>query len=103
MDNIIIAQEIVHSMKRKKGSTGWMVMKLDLEKAYDRLRWDFIDDTLSDIGFPNCIRRVIMNCISSAEMCIMWNGKFLKLSNPHGALGKATQFLRTFLCFVWRG
>lgn len=82
MDNIIIAQEIVHSMKRKKGSTGWMVMKLDLEKAYDRLRWDFIDDTLSDIGFPNCIRRVIMNCISSAEMCIMWNGKISETFKP---------------------
>lgn len=33
MDNIIIAQEIVHSMKRKKGSTGWMVMKLDLGES----------------------------------------------------------------------
>lgn len=50
-DNIIIAQEIFHSMRLKKGETGWMAIKVDLEKAYDRLRWEFIMETLTEIGF----------------------------------------------------
>lgn len=37
-DNIVIVQEAVHSMRRKKGRKGWMLLKLDLEKAYDRIR-----------------------------------------------------------------
>ncbi|KAL8137313.1 hypothetical protein V2J09_003314 [Rumex salicifolius] len=37
-DNIVLAQEVVHSMRFKKGRKGWMVLKVDLEKAYDRLR-----------------------------------------------------------------
>lgn len=37
-DNIIIAQEIFHSMRSKGGKKGWMEIKIDLEKAYDRLR-----------------------------------------------------------------
>ena len=49
-DNIIIAQEDLHSMGSKKGKVGWMAIKVDLEKAYDRLNWDFIEDTLVDIG-----------------------------------------------------
>ena len=48
-DNVILMQEAIHSMRRKKGATGWMAIKLDLEKAYDRLRWDFIHDTLGQI------------------------------------------------------
>ncbi|KAG7548148.1 Reverse transcriptase domain [Arabidopsis suecica] len=46
MDNIVVVQEAVHSMKRKKGRKGWMLLKLNLEKAYDRIRWDFLEDTL---------------------------------------------------------
>ncbi|KAL8151999.1 hypothetical protein V2J09_021807 [Rumex salicifolius] len=34
-DNIVLAQEIVHSMKGKKGRKGWFLLKLDLAKAYD--------------------------------------------------------------------
>lgn len=37
-DNIIIAQEVIHSMRRKGGKTGWMAIKVDLEKAFDRLK-----------------------------------------------------------------
>ncbi|XP_019197165.1 PREDICTED: uncharacterized protein LOC109191032 [Ipomoea nil] len=48
-DNILIYQEVLNSMKNKKGKGGWMTMKIDLEKAYDRLSWDFIKDTVEDI------------------------------------------------------
>ena len=36
-DNIIVAQEVIHSMKTMKGKKGFMTIKIDLEKAYDRL------------------------------------------------------------------
>jgi hypothetical protein len=50
-DNIIIAQEVFHSMRIRKGSKGYMAVKVDLDKAYDILHWEFILDTLKDIGF----------------------------------------------------
>lgn len=37
MDNVIIAQELIHSLSRKKGNTGYMAIKIDLEKAYDKI------------------------------------------------------------------
>ena len=49
-DNIVVVQEVVHSMKKKQGRKGWMLLKLDLEKAYDRMRWDFLEDTLRAAG-----------------------------------------------------
>ena len=32
-----MAQEIIHSMHKKKGDIGFMAIKVDLEKAYNRL------------------------------------------------------------------
>jgi hypothetical protein len=37
IDNVIITQELIHSIQRKKGRIGQFILKLDLEKAYDRL------------------------------------------------------------------
>lgn len=48
-DNIVVAQKIFHSMRSKKGKNGWMAIKIDLEKVYDRLKWTFIKETLLDI------------------------------------------------------
>ena len=45
-DNRIIYQEVLHSMRKKKGGKGTMLIKIDLEKAYDRLSWPFIRDTV---------------------------------------------------------
>ncbi|OMO94467.1 reverse transcriptase [Corchorus capsularis] len=38
-DNIILAQEVMHTAKTSKAKDGWMVIKIDLEKAFDR-KWN---------------------------------------------------------------
>ena len=42
VDNAIIVQEIIHTISKKKGRKGYMAIKVDLEKAYDKLEWSFI-------------------------------------------------------------
>ncbi|XP_050229329.1 uncharacterized protein LOC126678474 [Mercurialis annua] len=81
-DNIILAQEALHTMRKKKGRKGYMVIKLDLEKAYDRVSWDFLHDTLRDIGIPSYLSSVIMSCVSSTSMSILWNGCNLEAFSP---------------------
>lgn len=81
-DNIVIAQEIFHSMRKKKGKTGWMAVKIDLEKAYDRLNWNFIKDTLEDIGLPPNIIYLIWFAISTPSMRLLWNGEALNSFSP---------------------
>ena len=41
-DNIIIVQEVIRTLISRRGWTGYVAIKLDLEKAYDRLEWHFI-------------------------------------------------------------
>ena len=50
IDNTIIAQEVLHTI-RKKGRVGYMAFKIDLEKAYDKLEWNFIRDMLIRVIF----------------------------------------------------
>ncbi|CAA7044678.1 unnamed protein product [Microthlaspi erraticum] len=81
-DNIVLVQEAVHSMRRKKGRQGWMLLKLDLEKAYDRIRWDFLEDTLTAAGFSESWIQWIMKCVTGPVMNLLWNGEKTEAFTP---------------------
>lgn len=75
INNIVVAQELIHTMKHLKGRKGFMALKIDLEKAYDRLRWSFIQETLVLVGFPYPLTVLIMECITTASFQVLWNGE----------------------------
>lgn len=66
-DNIIATQEIVHTM-RKRRSEKSMAIKIDLQKAYDRLSWEFIEDTLREAFLPKNFMKFIMFYITSVSI-----------------------------------
>ena len=74
LDNMIITQELIHTMSLKKGKTGFMAIKIDLEKAYDRLEWHFIKDVLELYRLPPSLIKLIMSCVSSSSISILING-----------------------------
>ncbi|ONK56452.1 uncharacterized protein A4U43_C10F8860 [Asparagus officinalis] len=41
-DNIIVTQDVVHSLMKRKGRKGGVIFKIDLHKAYDSVSWDFL-------------------------------------------------------------
>lgn len=49
-------------------------VKLDFQKAYDILNWDFIDHVLDLMGFGKTWRRWTMECITTASVSILVNG-----------------------------
>lgn len=51
-----------------------MMIKLDLEKAYDRLNWNFLRDNLFNIGLTSSWINLIMSCTQSNELQLMCNG-----------------------------
>lgn len=42
VDNVIVVQELIHTISNKRGKMGYMAIKVDLEKAYDKIEWSFI-------------------------------------------------------------
>lgn len=43
-DNIMVSYEGIHYLKRKrKGNDGYMTLKIDMSKVYDRIEWDLLE------------------------------------------------------------
>lgn len=51
-----------------------MLIKLDLEKAFDRLEWGFIRQVLTFFNFPPLWINLIMSCVSTPSIAILFNG-----------------------------
>jgi len=47
--------------------SAYCVMKVDLMKAYDSVRWDFVDVALTKIGFLKAFIDWIMVCVISCQ------------------------------------
>ena len=69
-------------MVRKFGPMGHVALKLDLDKAYDRLDWSFIQKMLKFFQIPPKLIQLIMNMLSSTCFNIMWNGTPLSTIIP---------------------
>ncbi|KAA3473450.1 LINE-1 reverse transcriptase isogeny [Gossypium australe] len=61
-------------MRCNRKGRKWMAVKLDLEKAYNRVSWDFINVLLTAVGILLFLCNVIMTAISSSTMQVLWNG-----------------------------
>lgn len=82
MKNIIIFQQIIHSMRNQKGKTKYMVVKVGLEKVHDKLKWPFIHETLIMASLPIMLFNVIMHYVFSPSMQVIRNGEVEKPFKP---------------------
>lgn len=75
-DSIIVAHEAFHFLSKKKsGRDGFMAIKLDFSKAYDRVEWDFLEALLLKLGFHSKWVNWIMECVSTVKFAICANGE----------------------------
>ncbi|KAL4288654.1 hypothetical protein AHAS_Ahas19G0307800 [Arachis hypogaea] len=85
-NNIIVAQEVLHFMKKTKSKKGVLAFKIDLEKAYDRVSWEFLEQSLLMFDFSGTIVSLIMKCVKSSSLSLMWNGNRLDGFQPKRGL-----------------
>ncbi|PKU75977.1 integrator complex subunit 11 [Dendrobium catenatum] len=63
-DNILLAQEVVHDLN-VKGNDGNIIFKLDITKAYDNLKWNYLYKILHLFGFNQNFIKLIKNSIET--------------------------------------
>ncbi|VFQ80677.1 unnamed protein product [Cuscuta campestris] len=62
MDQILITKELVHHINRKAHG-GNLIVKLDMAKAFDKLKWSYLMDILKAFGFSPQFIRMALNSL----------------------------------------
>jgi ribonuclease HI len=74
-DNILAAYETLHTMHSKMyGKSGFMAVKVDMSKAYDRVEWNFLEAVMEKLGFERRWINLMMMCVRTAHFSILING-----------------------------
>ncbi|KAF7134864.1 hypothetical protein RHSIM_Rhsim08G0012400 [Rhododendron simsii] len=82
-DNIMIAHEILEFIRKKRtGKKAFFALKLDMNKAYDRVNWDFLLSLLRVMGFSRKWVGWIRQCITTVSFSILVNGQRSKSFVP---------------------
>ena len=79
MSGIMILHEILHETKRIK-QTG-IILKLDFEKAYDKVKWSFLIKCFEARGFCSKWCEWIKNVVSGGTVSVKLNnlvGRYIK-------------------------
>jgi hypothetical protein len=89
LESVVAAHEIIHEVHRSKESG--VILKLDYEKAYDRVSWSFLEDMLKSRGFGPIWVRWIKQLVEGGSICVRINdenscffqtGKCLRQGDP---------------------
>ncbi|GAA0151957.1 hypothetical protein LIER_10558 [Lithospermum erythrorhizon] len=86
-DNILLSYEAHHVIKqRKAGTHGYMSIKLDMLKAYDRIKWAFFRAMLIQLGFSAKWINMIMTYVESVTYSPLVNGEQVGYIKPSRGL-----------------
>ena len=74
-NDILIAYKFIHALRCQISSNeGYLVMMLDMSKAYDRVEWPFLLNIMYRMSFSQRWTNMIHKCISTVLYSILFNG-----------------------------
>lgn len=77
-----------------------MCLKLELSKAFDSIKWDFIEAALKCFNFPTAAVKWIMECFAAPAYSILINGKPCGFFNSKRGLRQGCPLSPYLYCLV---
>ncbi|KAL0289803.1 UNVERIFIED_CONTAM: hypothetical protein Sradi_7065100 [Sesamum radiatum] len=102
-DNILLAQELMAGYNQLKLSRRCTI-KVDIQKAYDSVNWDFILESLVLFKFPARFISWIEQCMTTASFSIALNGSihgFFKSSRGIRQEDPMSPYLFVIVMEIW--
>ena len=82
-DNILVVQEVLHQLRvRRRKKKVQAILKLDMQKAYNRIEWDFLKACMLKMGFNERWVHLIMQYVTTTSLSIKVNGEPLNYFQP---------------------
>ena len=73
-DNTILVREILHSFQSRSYKENAFMLKADITKAFDTVKWPFVVQAMRMANFPSDLISLIQSCWSQARVTILVNG-----------------------------
>jgi hypothetical protein len=70
IDNVLIAYECMHTIKRQKSNSPFFALKIDMMKAYDRVEWRYLEGVMNKMGFSDSWIKAIMRCVTNVRYAV---------------------------------
>lgn len=75
-DSIFLAVEMMDFIHKNRSTNHfWCAVKIDFFKAYDRVKWSFLEAVLNRMKLPPHLVKVIMQCVSTVQYTLLFNGQ----------------------------
>ena len=98
LDGVVILHETIHELHQK--NLNGVILKIDFEKAYDKVKWPFLQQTLRMKGFSPLWHKWIEDYVSGGSVAITVNDVIGRYFPSKGSV-KATLYQQS--CLILSG
>jgi hypothetical protein len=102
-NNVLIAYECLHTIRRQRSNTPFFALKIDMMKAYDRVEWAYLRGVLQKLGFHDSWISIVMWCVSSVHYAIRINGELTQTFYPTRGILKEILSVHIFSSCALKG
>jgi len=87
MYNVLTTSEILHHMKCKsKGKKEEIALEIDINQAYDRVNWCFVQGMMRKMGFDEKWVKWMGICMANVKYQVLVNNDGIGLQDPSRGL-----------------